>query len=270
MVDGGAGGGLKVRSEHSAGVARIWIERPEVHNAFDDEVILQLTGAVEEAAANRAVRAIVIGGRGKSFSAGADLNWMRGAADYSEEDNRADAGRLAKMLRTLSSCRQVTIARVHGAALGGGLGLVVACDVSIAAERASMGFSEVKLGLLPAVISPYVIERVGPGRARELFVTGERVRAARAAELGLISQVVADEAALDAAIDALVEQVRANSPDAIAQSKELVQGVIARAGAGPDEVDAYTAEHIARARASDHGKEGLTAFLEKRPPGWAL
>jgi len=249
-------------------VAWIWLERPEVHNAFNDVVVGLLEAAIDEAVSSDA-RVIVLGGRGKSFSAGADLNWMKSAGLTSEEENVADAGRLASMLRRLASAPQVTIARVQGAALGGGLGLVAACDLAIAVERATFGFSEVKLGLIPAVISPHVIRKIGPGRSQALFVTGERFKGQAAFRHGLVSQVVADEEALDAALAETLSQVLANAPEAIAKSKELVAEVTRLQAAGNlSAVDAYTARAIAGRRASAEGREGIAAFLEKRAPSW--
>lgn len=259
-----------VVSQREGAVVRIWLERPEVHNAFNDVVVERLGRAIEEGVDSDA-RVIVLGGRGKSFSAGADLNWMKSAGQTSEEENVADAGRLAGMLRRLASAPQVTIARVQGAALGGGLGLVAACDLAIAVERATFGFSEVKLGLIPAVISPHVIRKIGPGRAQALFVTGERFKGQAAFRHGLVSQVVADEEALDAALDEVLSQVLANAPEAIAKSKELVAEVTRLLAAGDlSAVDSYTARAIAGRRASAEGREGISAFLEKRSPSWKL
>lgn len=257
-----------VRLDREGAVAWVWLERPDVHNAFNDVVVAQLEAALNEAIASDA-RAIVLGGRGRSFSAGADLNWMKSAGQTSDEDNVADAARLASMLRRLASAPQATIARVQGAALGGGLGLVAACDLAVAVERASFGFSEVKLGLIPAVISPHVIRKIGPGRAQSLFVTGERFKGEAAFRHGLVHQVVADEEALDAALSALLTQVLANAPEAITRSKELVAEVSRLQAAGDlAAVDDYTARAIAGRRSSPEGREGISAFLEKRSPSW--
>lgn len=256
----------KVVTETADGVRRVWIQRPDVHNAFDEDVIGGLIDAIEGAGAEAGLRALVIGSRGKSFSAGADLTWMRRAADKTEADNARDAGRLARLLRSLADCPLATIARVQGTALGGGLGLIAACDVAIATERARFGFSEVKLGLIPAVISPHVVAKIGPGRARALFVTGERFGAEAAERYGLLAQVVADEAALDEAVDAALAQVLTNAPGAVAAAKELVRQV---SSLPVDAVDAYTAGQIAARRACDEGREGIAAFLEKRKPAWA-
>ncbi len=257
----------KVVLERAGVAARIWIDRPDVHNAFDDEVIGGLERAIDEAAADPAARAIVLGGRGRSFSAGADLAWMRRAADYTPEENRADAARLAAMLRRLAEAPKVTIARVHGPAMGGGLGLVAACDLAVATAGARFGLSEVKLGLIPAVISPHVLAKVGPGHGRALFVTGERFDARTAERLGLVTRVVDDEAALDAAVDELVAQVRTSGPEAVAAAKELVRVVPTLT---PADADAWTAGQIAARRATPEAREGIAAFLAKRPPAWAV
>ena len=256
--------------ERRGAVAWVWLERPEVHNAFNDVVVVQLEAALSEAIESDA-RAIVLGGRGGSFSAGADLKWMKSAGHTSDEENVADAARLASMLRRLACAPQVTIARVQGAALGGGLGLVAACDLAIAVERAAFGFSEVKLGLIPAVISPHVIRKIGPGRAQALFVTGERFRGEAAFRHGLVSQVVPDTAALDAALQETLAQVLANAPEAVAKAKQLVAEVTRLQAAGDlAAVDAYTSQAIASCRASEAAREGIGAFLEKRAPRWKL
>lgn len=260
------GGGAKVRLERTRDVARIWIDRPDVHNAFDDEVIAGLTSAVNEASAHPRVRVIVLGGRGRSFSAGADLAWMKRAATWTAEQNSADAARLAAMLRALAGSPKVTVARVQGAAVGGGMGLVAACDIALATTRARFGLSEVKLGLIPAVISPHVIEKIGVGRARALFVTGERFDAAFAERIGLVTRVVEDDEALDLAIEQVIAEVRTSGPDAVRAAKELVRVVPTLP---EDQVDAWTAEQIAQRRATPEAREGMSAFLEKRTPPWA-
>lgn len=257
--------GAKVKLERTRDVARIWIDRPDVHNAFDDEVIAGLTTAVRDASANPRVRVIVLGGRGRSFSAGADLAWMKRAATWTAEQNSADAARLAAMLRSLSASPKVTVARVQGAAVGGGMGLVAACDIAIASTRARFGLSEVKLGLIPAVISPHVIEKIGVGRARALFVTGERFDAAFAERIGLVTRVVEDDEALDLAIEQVIAEVRTSGPDAVRAAKELVRVVPTLP---EDQVDAWTAEQIAQRRATPEAREGMSAFLEKRTPPW--
>lgn len=255
-----------IEIERTPGVARVWLNRPDMHNAFNAEVITGLDEALESLGDDPEVRVIVLGGRGRSFSAGADLKWMIAAADLSEAENAADAARLAAMLRRLAELPQATIARIQGTALGGGLGLLSACDVAVSIERAKFGFSEARLGLIPAVISPHAIARIGPAKARALFVTGRRIMAGEALACGLIDQVVEDEAALDAAVDAAVQDVLACAPGAVAACKTLIARV-ARGGSVA-EVDAFTSSQIAARRASDEGREGIAAFLGKRNPAW--
>jgi methylglutaconyl-CoA hydratase len=260
------GDGQKVKIERDGWVARIWLERPDVHNAFDAELIAQLSAAIDEASADEGVRAIVLGGRGRSFSAGADLAWMKSARTATAEENEAGSRQLAQMLRALERTDKVTIARVQGTALGGGLGLIAACDLAIAVARAKFGFSEVNLGLIPAVISPHVIAKIGVGRARHLFVTGERFDAATAERYGLVTHVVDDEAALDVALAEVLEQIKTSAPGAVAAAKELIRNVTRLPAA---EVDAYTAPQIARQRVSAEAQEGIGAFLEKRKAKWS-
>jgi methylglutaconyl-CoA hydratase len=258
----------KVARVVEGGVHRVWIERPDVHNAFDEEVIAELTRAFEAANHDIAARAIVLGGRGKSFSAGADLEWMKRAAAFDEARNLEDAGALAHMLRLLAASRLPTIARVQGAALGGGAGLVCACDIAIASKRAVFGFSEVKLGIIPAVISPHVVRKIGSARAQELFIMGERFDADTASRYGMVSQVVEDEPALDAAVESTLEKLHTSSPVAVNNAKDLVR-VVERMLDDPQRVDQETARWIARARQAPDGREGIAAFLEKRKPRWA-
>ena len=248
-------------------VATIWMNRPDLHNAFDETLIAELTAACIALDDDADVRVIVLAGRGKSFSAGADLNWMRRAAEASVEANLADARKLAGMLRTLAEMDKPTIARVHGAAFGGGVGLVACCDIVIAAEGARFGLTESRLGLLPAVISPYVIAAIGPREARRWFATGEHFDAATAQQIGLVHQVVAADA-LDAAVQAQLALLGKAGPVAAASAKVLVRDVLAL-GSDRDALDAANAGLIAALRASDEGREGLSAFLEKRAPRWA-
>lgn len=247
-------------------VAEVWIERPDVHNAFDEEVISEITRAFGCAMGEPGARVVVLGGRGKSFSAGADLGWMKRAAGYDEARNREDARALAHMLRTIAECPLATVARVNGAALGGGAGLVAACDFAFAQKEAIFGFSEVKLGIIPAAISPHVVAKIGPARARELFVTGERFDAKRAASIGLVTKVVAGEKALDKAVEETVQKILTSGPKAVAAAKDLVRFVTHEPDAR--KVDEGTASRIAERRASDEGREGIAAFLEKRKPAW--
>ncbi len=246
-------------------VARLRLNRPDVHNAFDAVLIAALTGALEAVARDDSVRVVVLEGEGASFSAGADLHWMRGMAAASEEDNRTDSLALARLMRTLDELPRPTIARVQGAAFGGGVGLIACCDIAIASAEARFGLTESKLGLLPAVISPYVIDAIGPRQARRWFATAELFDAATALEIGLLHQVVATDA-LDAAVQRQVDLLLKAGPRAAAQAKALVRRVAAEHDR--DRLDADNAALIAGLRVSDEGQEGLGAFLDKRKPHW--
>lgn len=247
------------------GVATVTMNRPDKHNAFDDAVIGELTGAFETLAANPEVRVMVLAAVGKSFSAGADLGWMKRMAGYSYEENLRDANALASMLKTLNSLPFPTIARVQGAAFGGAVGLVSCCDMAVATPRASFSLSEVKIGLIPATISPYVIAAIGQRAARRYFMTAERFSADVAAGLGLVSEVV-DAEQLDETVSGLVDTLLANSPAAIQAAKQLIFDVDNRVLS--DDLIHDTSERIARIRVSEEGQEGLGAFLEKRPASW--
>lgn len=249
-------------------VATVTMNRPERHNAFDETLIAALARTFDELGADPELRAIVLAGAGRNFSAGADVDWMRRAAGYGEDENRADARRLAAMLKAIDECPKPVIARVQGAALGGGTGLVAACDIAIASERASFGTTEVRLGLAAAVISPFVLRAIGPRQARRLFLTGERIDAARALAIGLVHEVV-PEAELDARVDAILDLVLEGGPEAQAASKELIRIVLAMPQGGSLLTEA-TVGVIAARRASAEGKEGLSAFLEKRTPTWRV
>jgi methylglutaconyl-CoA hydratase len=246
-------------------VATVALNRPEVRNAFNDEVIAELAEAFTRLGEAPEVRAIVLMAEGPAFCAGADLNWMRRMADYTREENLADAEKLAFMLRTLYECPKPTIARVQGDVYAGGLGLVACCDMAVAVETAQFCVSEVKLGLIPATISPYLIRAMGARAAHRYFLTAERFGAAEAHRLGLVHEVVAAEG-LDAAVAGLVAALTANSPNAVRECKALVQHV-----AGRDItrllID-HTVKGIADIRASDEGKEGVQSFLQKRKAGW--
>lgn len=246
-------------------VARLRLNRPELHNAFDAMLIAALTGALEAVAEDDSVRVVVLEGEGLSFSAGADLNWMRGMAAASEEANRTDSLALARLMRTLDELPRPTIARVQGAAFGGGVGLVACCDIAIASADAKFGLTESKLGLLPAVISPYVIDAIGPRQARRWFATAEIFDAATALEIGLLHQVVAGDA-LDAAVQRQIDLLLKAGPHASAKAKALVRRVAFERDR--DRLDHDNAALIARLRVSDEGQEGLTAFLDKRKPRW--
>ena len=247
------------------GVARVRLNNPDKHNAFDDEIIVDLTEAFIAIADNSNVRVMVLGSEGKSFSAGADLEWMKRMASYSYEENLRDASALALMLKTLNEIPQPTIARVQGAAFGGAVGLVSCCDMAVAASAASFSLSEVKIGLVPATISPYVIAAIGQRAVRRYFVTAERFDAHRAMEIGLVNEVV-DAEQLDQEIDRLIDALLANGPEAIIAAKRLVFDI---AGKPIDQqlIDS-TCETIAAIRVSEQGQEGLQAFLEKRKPHW--
>ncbi|MCA3261104.1 MAG: enoyl-CoA hydratase/isomerase family protein [Telmatospirillum sp.] len=248
------------------GVAFLWLARPELHNAFDDALIADLTAEIVRLGALPSVRAIVLGGRGKSFSAGADLNWMKRMAEYGEAQNRADAAALAELMRTLDRCPKPTLARVHGAAFGGGVGLVACCDIAIAAHGAQFCLSEARLGLIPAVISPYVVRAMTARAARRYFLTAETFTAAEALGLGLVHRVVAADT-LDASIEAMLLLLLAAGPTAQAECKTLIAAVSDKPI--DDAMVADTAQCIARIRVSQEGRAGIAAFLDKRKPPWA-
>ena len=254
-----------LKIETDGAVARVTFDRPEVHNAFNDELIPQVTETFDELGARDEIRAIVLAGNGKSFCAGGDLNWMKRMVDYTFEENVADATRMAGMFRSIASCPKPVIGRVHGAALGGGAGVVAAVDIAVAVESAKFGFTEVKLGIIPGVISAFVVARIGAGRAREFFTTGERFTADVAHSIGLVHQVVADDAALDAMIESKIEQIFTAAPGAIAETKLLISEVSRRP---LDSAIEYAAEAIARARSSPEGQAGMKAFLSREKPPW--
>lgn len=251
--------------ETAQGVATVWMNRPDVHNAFNAELIAELTLACRMLGEDPAVRVVVLAGRGKSFSAGADLNWMKAAGSASVEENLADARKLAGMLRALAELGKPTIARVQGAALGGGMGLASACDICVAAEAASFATSEVKFGIIPAAISPYVIRAIGERQAYRYFQTAERISAARALELGLAHEVVSAEA-LDAKVAEIATSLLAGGPKSQAAAKDLIRAVANRPVS--DAVVEDTARRIAELRATPEAREGLDAFLSKRPAAW--
>jgi methylglutaconyl-CoA hydratase len=246
-------------------VAFVLLNRPEIHNAFNDELVKQVTETFKDLGCRSDIRVIVFGGSGKSFCAGADLNWMKRMVQYTYEENLEDARAIGRMYLAIAKCPKPVIARVHGAALGGGAGLVAACDIGVAVESVQFGFTEVKLGIIPAIISPFVLARVSPGRAKEFFITGERFLAPVAMNIGLIQHVVSHELALDALIDSKISQILTSAPGAIAAAKELVFGVAARTL--ESSLD-FAAEAIARARASTEGQAGMQAFLERQKPPW--
>jgi methylglutaconyl-CoA hydratase len=251
-------------TERDGPVFHVRLNRPDVRNAFDEEVIASLTAAAREAGSNREIRAMVLSGAGKVFCAGADLAWMTKAIAYTREENRREAEDLARMLETLDTLPVPLIGRVHGAALGGGAGLVAVCDIAIAADDATFGFTEAKLGIIPAVISPYVLQKIGPSAARELFLTASRFGAKRARRMGLIHKIV-PESDLDSAVDECVQEVLSSAPGAIAAAKALIKDVANRPSA---DVIGLTTTRIAEQRVSAEGQEGMHAFLQKRKPNW--
>ena len=256
---------MPLQVEHTGAVTRITLNRPEVRNAFNDETIALLTQAFEAVAGQAHTRAVVLAGAGKAFCAGADLSWMRAMADYSWEQNRADAQALADMLWAIYSCPVPVVGRIHGDCYAGGVGLAAVCDVLVAADAVTFCLSEAKLGLLPGTISPYVIRALGEQAARRYFVTAEKFSAAQAQALGFVHEVCAADV-LDAKVDEVVAALVANGPMAVRACKKLVQDM-----AGQPITPALreeTARRIADIRASDEGKEGLQSFLQKRKPAW--
>jgi methylglutaconyl-CoA hydratase len=243
--------------------AIITINRPDLHNAFNEVVIAELTDAVN-ALANPSTRAIVLASEGKSFCAGADLHWMKRMVDYSFDENVADAAAMANMLRTIHNSPIPVIARVHGAAFGGGVGLVAASDIAVAVENATFCLSEVKLGIIPAVISPYVLEKIG-AHARRYAVTAEPFKSPEAKRIGLISDTVANADDLDPWIDNVVEAIAAAGPQAVAACKSVLRDVQRFDWKAATEL---TTQRISELRVSDEGQEGMNAFLQKRPPNW--
>lgn len=245
-------------------VTTVTLNRPDVRNAFNEEMIDELSAFAADASTDHSIRAVVLRGAGTVFSAGADVQWMSRMIGYSHEENLADARKAARMFHALDSLPVPVIGRVQGAALGGGSGLAAICDVVIAADDAVFGFTEVVLGILPAMISPYVVRKIGLSYARELCLSGARFSAARAKEIGLVHHVV-PAAELDAAVDAQVALFRKAAPTAVAATKKLLAEVHGRR---PGDVQALTVENIAAQRVSPEGQEGLRAFLDKRPAAW--
>jgi methylglutaconyl-CoA hydratase len=256
-----------LRVERSGAIARVVLARPDVRNAFNEELITALTDTFATLADEppAAVRAVVLAGDGPVFCAGADVAWLRAAADMDVEANEADAGRLATMLETIDTCPAPVVARVHGAALGGGMGLCAVSDVVIASADATFGFTETRLGILPAVIGPYAIAKIGESQARALFLAGSRFNAERARHIGLVHEVVADDAALDERVGEVVDELLAAGPTAVREAKALIRRL--RGQPGP-QARALTVATIARQRTSAEGQEGLAAFIDKREPDW--
>ncbi|GGX74030.1 enoyl-CoA hydratase/isomerase family protein [Massilia dura] len=246
-------------------IATVTLNRPEVRNAFNEQAIAELTAAFTALGQVDGIRVIVLAANGTAYCAGADLNWMKKMAGYSEEENRADAMQLANMLRIIYACPKPVVAKVHGDCFGGGVGLAAACDIAIAADDAHFCLSEVKLGLIPATISPYVIKAMGENAARRYFLTAERFNAREALRIGLVHDI-ATAATLDGQVDAIANALAANSPNAVRQAKALVSEIAGQPVT--DTLIADTAHRIAQIRASGEGREGVAAFLEKRKPAW--
>lgn len=254
-----------IEIERQGGVATVWMNRPQMHNAFDQTLIAELHQAFLLLGDDSGVRAVVLAGRGKSFSAGADLGWMKRAATYTEAENLRDAQALAEMLHVLAECPKPTIARVQGAAFGGGVGLTAACDIAIASTAAVFCMSEVKFGITPATVSPYVVRAMGARHATRYFQTAERISAERALAIGLVHEMVAPEA-LDASVAAMIEVLGQGGPRAQTEAKNLVR--LVEHEEISDAILGETARRIATLRASDEAREGLSAFLEKRKAAW--
>lgn len=257
-----------LRVERDGAVARVTLTRPQVRNAFNAALIGELRSTFE-ALANEppdTLRAVVLGGEGTTFCAGADVEWMRASIGLSSEANEHDATAMATMFAAIDTCPVPVIARVQGAALGGGMGLCAVSDVVLATADATFGFTETKLGIIPAVISPFVLPKIGESAARALFTTGERFDAERARAIGLVHEILADEAALDARVEAVLRELQTAGPTALRAAKAIIRE---QRGLSTSAARALTARAISRQRASEEGQEGLTAFLEKRPPTWA-
>jgi methylglutaconyl-CoA hydratase len=252
--------------ERQGPIGLITLNRPDRHNAFDDVLISELTESLRSMEAEDGIRVVVLSGAGKSFSAGADLNWMKRMAGFSKEENQRDAMGLGALMRTLAHLRKPTVARVHGAAYGGGVGLVACCDIAVASQAATFSLSEAKLGLIPAVISPYMVAAIGERAARRYFMTAERFDAGEAWRLGLVHELGASDADMDEKIGTIIDTMLACGPVAQREAKELIRAVAGRPVTS--ELIQDTAERIARLRASPEGREGVAAFLEKRRPAW--
>ncbi|HET6173052.1 MAG TPA: enoyl-CoA hydratase-related protein [Gaiellales bacterium] len=251
--------------ERAGEVARVWLDRPERRNAFDAALIEAVLETFASFAADDALRAVVVAGRGPAFCAGGDLEWMRASGELGYERNLADAERAAAMFAAVDSCRVPVIARVHGAALGGGTGLACCCDVVLAREDARFGFTEVRLGLIPATIAPFALARIGRSQARALFLTGELFGAEHARAIGIAHEVHADDEALDVAVERTLASVLRGGPAAVRAAKALIADL--RDG-DPAPQSAHAAEALAARRASEEGREGIAAFLERRSPDW--
>lgn len=257
---------MSLTTQVDAGIARVTLARPERHNAFNEGLIAELTTAFIALGQNESVRAIILTGEGKSFCAGADLDWMKRAAGWSDAENRADAMKLSDMLHAIDNCPKPVIARVHGNIAGGGVGLVACADMAVAIDGAQFRLSEVRLGLTPATISPFVVDKIGASQARRWFLTAEGFSAAQAHAIGLVHEVAAETQAADAIIAGWLSHLAAAAPGAVADAKRLVADVAGRPIT--DTLRSLTADRIAARRASAEGREGLAAFLDKRKPEW--
>ncbi len=245
-------------------VGTISLNRPEKHNAFNDVMISELTACFDESGRMQALRVIVLRGNGKSFCAGADLNYMKGIAEYGHQENYEDARRLATLFETIYSCPVPTLGVAHGAVFGGANGLLAACDIVIAAKDATFAFSEVKIGIAPATIGPFILKRTGESKGRELMMTGRRFNGSEAEKVGLVNKAVKPEE-MDATVEAYIGEFMTAAPGAVRATKEMISKVVLDAGKDQSE---YTADLIARLRAAEEGQEGMAAFLEKRKPDW--
>ena len=245
-------------------IARVIFNRPEVHNAFNSKMIGEIDDAFERIKSDESARVVILSGEGKSFCAGADINWMREIIDYSYEQNLEESLQLAEVLHKIYALSKPTIAKVNGTAIGGGNGFLSACDISVASEEAKFGLSEVKIGLVPAAISPYVMRRIGESKAREYFLTGKRISARKALEIGLVNDVVAPDKLEETVLD-IANLLLTSGPEAIAACKDLIDKTTRMSF---EEVKKFTAEMIANLRISPEGQEGMAAFLEKRKPKW--
>jgi Enoyl-CoA hydratase/carnithine racemase len=256
-----------LRVERTGAVARVTLARPEVRNAFNAELIAALRDAFERFSVEppETLRAVVLAGEGKAFCAGADIEWQRAAKSLSMEENETDAGRLQEMLASIDECPVPVVAAVHGAALGGGMALCCVADITLATADTIFGFTETKLGLIPAVISPFVLPRIGEGPARALFLSAERFGSERALRIGLVSEVVPDEPSLRARVEAILGEVRSAGPEAARNAKAMIRE---QRGLSRGDALEVTVRRAARQRVSPEGQEGLAAFLDKRPPSW--
>jgi len=250
--------------ERDGATATVRLNRPDVHNAFNAQLVADLRDAFRALSDDAAVRVVVLTGEGVSFCAGADLRWLQAAVDFNDEENRRDALALTEMLEAVAGCPKPVVARVNGQALAGGVGLVAACDIAIAVDTARFAFTEARLGLVPATISPYVVRRIGESQARALFLTAERFETPRALAIGLVHESVSADA-LDATVARTVRNLLSGGPRALAETKALMLGIRDRHGG---DLAHYTADTIARLRVSPEGQEGLRSFLEKRRPSW--